>query len=70
MASAPSTAPSDGAPPVIRITRGAPDREELAALTLALLSRSRPGPAAPEPLRAVVGWRPGRERQAVSWAVR
>lgn len=70
MTSPPRTAPAAGTPPVLRITRGAPDREELTALTLALLSRARDVPVPPGGPVPAAGWRPaGRYRQAGSWAV-
>ncbi|GHH69296.1 hypothetical protein GCM10017673_19540 [Streptosporangium violaceochromogenes] len=46
----------------IRVTKGAPSPEELAALTVALLAARRPGPATPP---APSGWRDAARRRAL-----
>jgi hypothetical protein len=61
--------------PLFRVTKGQPDADELAALTVALLARTVPvvqgGEPAPSPLRGVACWRrPERSRgfsPAPSW---
>lgn len=63
--------PTNPQPPVIRVLRGRPDREELAAVTLALLcsARARAARRADHPAgRRRAGWRLSRGyRQAGSW---
>ncbi|MFF4156673.1 acyl-CoA carboxylase epsilon subunit [Streptomyces sp. NPDC001678] len=65
------TTPADRRPAALRVLRGNPTAEEIAALTLAVLAGPAAGPAAgPGPARpkAVPGWlRSGPHRPAGAW---
>ncbi|MFE1781395.1 acyl-CoA carboxylase epsilon subunit [Streptomyces sp. NPDC059506] len=58
------------APPVVRVHRGDPTLEELAAVTAVLLAARRAADSTPEPPPRPAGWRrPERQRSVVhcSW---
>ncbi|MER7224784.1 acyl-CoA carboxylase subunit epsilon [Streptomyces rubradiris] len=63
------TAPT--APPALRVVRGDPTPDELAALTAVVLARGAAGPPPGDPVTAPVpapGWlRPGRHHPAGAW---